>query len=61
MKYVFDVKVQYEGYKEEHSVVAVDDLDARKKALDLEKKANGKDYEDLVLLYCEISMVRRIS
>lgn len=60
-KYLFDVVVHHEGYKDEFSVIAVDDVDAKKQALALDKKNNGKDYKDVPLLFCEISMVRRIS
>lgn len=60
-KYLFDVVVRHEGYKDEFSVVAVDDVDARNQALALDKKNNGKDYKEVKLLFCEISMVRHIS
>ena len=61
-KYVFDVSVHTNCYSQNFTVVAKNDVDARNQALKLDKMLNGLDYKEasLRLLYCEISMVRKL-
>jgi hypothetical protein len=64
MLYLFDIEVHTTHFKDEFSVVAKDDVDAREQALSLTAQNNGADFKhekSYAVLYCNISMVRLIS
>ena len=62
MKYVFDVHVINKHFREKYTVVAKDDIEARKMAIAKDVKVCKEDYTDTYkVLYCAIEMVRRLS